>query len=214
MQLISINIGKKETLQNGGKVETTGIYKLPAHESVQITSLGIKEDFIGNAKHHGGPDQAVYVYGLQDYEWWSTELGRTMEAGTFGENLTISGLESGTFNIGDYLHIGAVTLQVTAPRIPCGTFARRMDDPQFVKRFRAAERPGLYCRVTREGMVQAGDEVRLEAYAGETISLVQMYRDYYEKEKSRESLQRHLAAPISIRARADLEAALNRSSSL
>jgi len=210
MQLTSINIGQKQTLQNGDKLEITGIYKFPVHESVQITSLGIKEDFVGSPKHHGGPDQAVYVYGTADYEWWSTELGRTIEAGTFGENLTISELESAKFNIGDYLHVGVVTLQVTAPRIPCSTFAKRMEDPKFVKRFRAAERPGLYCRVIKEGTLTAGDEVRVEAYTGETISLVQMYRDYYEKNKSRETLERHLAAPIAIRARIDLEAELNK----
>ena len=210
MQLTSINIGQKQTLQNGDKLEITGIYKLPVHESVQITSLGIKEDFVGSPKHHGGPDQAVYVYGMKDYEWWSTELGRTIGAGTFGENLTISELESAKFNIGDYLHIGALTLQVTAPRIPCSTLAKRMDDPKFVKRFRSAERPGLYCRVIKEGVVKAGDEVRVEEYTGETISLVQMYRDYYEKDKTRETLQRHLAAPIAIRARVESEAELNK----
>jgi MOSC domain-containing protein YiiM len=214
MQLISINIGQKQTLQNGDKLEITGIYKLPVRESVQITSLGIKEDFVGSPKHHGGPDQAVYVYGMKDYEWWSSELGRTLGAGTFGENLTISELESAKFNIGDYLHVGAITLQVTAPRIPCGTFARRMEDSKFVKHFRSAERPGLYCRVIKEGNIKAGDEVRVEAYTGETISIVQMYRDYYEKDKSRETLERHLAAPISIRARIDLEAELSKLLSL
>jgi MOSC domain-containing protein YiiM len=210
MQLISVNIGQKQSQQNGNKLEITGIYKLPVYESVQITSLGIKEDFIGSPKHHGGSDQAVYVYGTKDYEWWSTELERTIGAGTFGENLTISELESAKFNIGDYLYIGAITLQVTAPRIPCGTFARRMEDPKFVKRFRAAERPGLYCRVIKEGIVTARDEIRVEGYTGETISLVQMFRDYYEKDKSRETLERHLAAPIAIRARVDLEAELNK----
>jgi len=210
MQLTSVNIGQKQTLQSGNKLETTGIFKLPVNRPVQITSLGIEEDFIGSPKHHGGPDQAVYVYGIKDYEWWSAELRREIGAGTFGDNLTISDLESAKFNIGDYLHIGTVTLQVSAPRIPCGTFARRMDDPKFVKRFRAAERPGLYCRVIKTGTVKAGDEVCVEAYTGETISLIQMYRDYYEKGKSEETLRRHLAAPIAIRARIDLEEELSR----
>ncbi len=210
MQLLSVNVGKKQTQQNGDKLETTGIYKIPVQESIQVTSLGIKEDFIGSRKHHGGPDQAVYVYGMKDYEWWSTELGREIGAGIFGDNLTISELESAQFNIGDYLHIGAVTLQVTAPRIPCSTFARRMDDLKFVKRFRAAERPGLYCRVIKEGIVKAGDDVRVEAYTSATISLLEMYREYYEKDKSEETLRRHLAAPIAVRARVDLEADLNK----
>ena len=42
-------------------------------------------------------------------------MGRNLGPGTFGENLTISGLESEKFNIGDMLHIGEVALQVTAP---------------------------------------------------------------------------------------------------
>ena len=156
-------------------------------------------------KDHGGPDQAVYVYGAADYEWWAKELGREIAPGTFGENLTIGDLESASFNIGDYLHMGEVTLQVTAPRIPCATFAARMDDPQWVKKFRHAERPGLYCRVIKEGLTRAGESVSIEKYTGETLSILEMFRDYYEKNKSEETLRRHLKAPIAIRARRDLE---------
>jgi MOSC domain-containing protein YiiM len=143
MNLISVNIGQKRTQQRKNYLETTGIYKFPVHEPVEIKSLGIEQDVICDKKSHGGPDQAVYVYEATDYEWWSRELGREIAPGTFGENLTIRDLESAQFNIGDYLQIGEVTLQVTAPRIPCGTFATRMDDPQWVKKFRRAERPGL-----------------------------------------------------------------------
>jgi MOSC domain-containing protein YiiM len=147
----------------------------------------------------------VYVYGTGDYAWWSNELERELAPGTFGENLTISKLESAQFHVGDYIYIGDVTLQVTAPRIPCGTFAARMQDPQWVKRFRHAERPGLYCRVIREGLVKAGNAVSTKRYAGETISILEMFRDYYEKNKSEETLQRHLNAPIAIRDRRRLE---------
>jgi MOSC domain-containing protein YiiM len=209
MKLLSINIGQKQTQQNGLKLEITGIYKNPANEPVEITALGIRQDFIASSKHHGGPDQAIYVYGQADYQWWSGELGREISAGTFGDNLTISELESAQFNIGDRLHMGSVILEVSAPRIPCKTFARRMADPLFVKKFRHAERPGLYCRVIREGIVQVDDEVTIEKYQekyqGETISIIQMYRDFYAKRKSVETLRRHLNAPIAIRARVDLE---------
>ena len=129
MKLLSINIGQKQTQQNGDKLEITGIYKNPTRESVQITSLGIKEDYIASTKHHGGPDQAIYDYGQADYDWWAKEIGRELSAGTFGDNLTISELESAQFNIGDCLQLGGVILEVTAPRIPCKTFARRMEDP-------------------------------------------------------------------------------------
>lgn len=204
MKLTSVNIGQKRTQQNGEKLETTGIYKLPVSDSVKITKLGIVEDFIGSPKHHGGPDQAVYVYGAADYAWWSKELGKEIAPGTFGDNLTIGDLQSAQFNIGDRLQIGSVILEVTAPRIPCSTLATRMSDPQFVKRFRYAERPGLYCRVMREGFVQTSGIVAVESYHGETISVLQMYRDYYDKNKSEKTIRKHLNAPIAIRARVDL----------
>jgi MOSC domain-containing protein YiiM len=205
MRLISVNIGQKRTQQKGSELETTGIYKIPTGEPVEIRSLGIEDDFICDKKNHGGPDQAIYVYGAADYAWWSKELGKELGPGTFGDNLTISDLESTAFNIGDRLYVGPVVLEVTAPRIPCSTLAARMGEPQFVKKYSRAERPGLYCRVVREGLVRAGDEVKVERYQGETISILQMFRDYYDKHKSEETLRRHLRAPIDIRSRTKLE---------
>ena len=210
MKLISINIGQKRTQQRKDYIEETGIYKLPVNEPVEIKSLGIERDVICDTKHHGGPDQAVYVYGGADYEWWSQQLGREIGPGTFGDNLTVSDLESAQFNIGDLLHIGAVTLQVTSPRIPCGTFATRMDDPQWVKRFKAAEKPGLYCRVIQEGTVKAGDTVIVEKYTGETISLVQMFREFYVKDLGEAVLRRYLNSPIDIRSRTYLAGELEK----
>ncbi|HSM71236.1 MAG TPA: MOSC domain-containing protein [Anaerolineales bacterium] len=210
MELISINIGKERTQQRREYLETTGIYKMPKNGPVEIQSLGIEGDAICDKKHHGGVDQAVYVYGGADYNWWSQELGRNLAPGTFGDNLTVSGLESAQFNVGDCLHIGKVMLQITAPRIPCGTFAARMKDSQWVKKFRAAERPGLYCRVIKEGIVKAGDAVSIEKYTGQTISILQMYRDHYAKELSEDTIRRHLNAPIDIRTRKDMEEELQK----
>jgi MOSC domain-containing protein YiiM len=208
MQLISVNLGQERTLERKDRIEQTGIFKFPTAEPVKMTKLGLEGDVIVSKKHHGGPDQAVYVYGGADYRWWSEELGKEILPGTFGDNLTISDLESTQFNIGDFIQIGEVTLQITAPRIPCATFAARMEDPQWVKRFRYAEKPGLYCRVIKEGFVQAGDTVSIEKYTGETISALEMYRDFYDRNKSEETLRRHLNAPIAIRARRALEAEL------
>jgi len=103
-----------------------------------------------------------------------------------------------------------VTLQVTAPRIPCKTFAARMEDPYWVKKFRHAERPGLYCRVLKEGFVRAGSPVEVERYTDETLSIQQMFRDYYDRNKSEETLRRHLNAPIAIRDRVHLEEELQK----
>src|SRR5688500_4568777 len=114
MNLISVNIGQKRTQQRKNFIETTGIYKLPVQEPVEIKFLGIEQDVICDKKSHGGPDQAIYVYGGADYGWWSRELSKEISPGTFGENLTISNVESAQLNVGDFIHIGNIILQVTA----------------------------------------------------------------------------------------------------
>lgn len=209
MKILSINAGRERTLQSHDKTEVTGIFKFPVQGAVEVTQLGIAEDFIGSPKHHGGPDQALYIYGEADYHWWQGQTSIPLEPGAFGENLTISDLACDQFNVGDVLHIGDVILQVTAPRIPCGTFARRMEDPQWVKKFRHADRPGFYVRVLQEGTITAGDEVRVEKYTGETVSLIEIYRDHYEK-SGEAMLRRQLQAPISIRLRTKLESDLQK----
>ncbi|MEW6286974.1 MAG: MOSC domain-containing protein, partial [Chloroflexota bacterium] len=70
MKLLSINIGKERQQQRKDYVETTGIYKMPVEGPVEITSLGIAGDAICDTKNHGGPDQALYLYGGADYAWW------------------------------------------------------------------------------------------------------------------------------------------------
>ncbi|HXQ33052.1 MAG TPA: MOSC domain-containing protein [Anaerolineales bacterium] len=208
MKLSSVNLGQERTLHRKDRSEQTGIFKFPTAKPVKLTKLGLEGDVIVSKKHHGGPDQAVYVYGGADYKWWSEDLGREILPGMFGDNLTISDLESAQLSIGDFIRIGEVTLQVTAPRIPCATFAARMEDPQWVKKFRYAEKPGLYCRVIKEGLIEVGNAVSIEKYTGETISVLQMFRDYYDRNKSEETLRRHLNAPIAIRAHRALESEL------
>jgi len=205
MQIISINLGKARKIIRKNVERTTGIYKQPVDGPVSATLLGLVNDVIADKKHHGGFDQALYLYGQTDYDWWMNELGRELTPGTFGENLTVSEFKSASFQIGDTLLIGDVILQVTSPRIPCATLSARMDDPKFVKRFRHAERPGLYCRVLQEGTIQTGMTVRVEPYQGQTVSLLDMYRDVYTPDNSESGLRRFLAAPIDERTRAKKE---------
>ncbi|MHB8627092.1 MAG: MOSC domain-containing protein [Aggregatilineales bacterium] len=208
MQLLSVNVGKMQPIENGKKSGKTGIYKIHTSAPVQIGRLGLEGDTIVDTENHGGEDQAVYVFGSIDYEWWSSELGRDLPPGTFGENLTISELESAPVNVGDRLRVGAVLLEVTAPRIPCVTLAARMGDPTFVKRFRHAERPGLYCRVIEPGAVCTGDPVSLAPYQGETVSALDLFRLFYNNNATVAMLRRVLAAPIDIRARREYEVRL------
>ena len=210
MKLISVNIGQERSIPNAKASGKTGIYKIPTQAPVLIASNGIPGDAICNTKHHGGPDQAIYIYGTVDYQWWAQTLGHELEPGTLGENLTISELESASFRVGDLLQIGAVRLQVTSPHQPCATFAARMGDTRFQQQFQQAERPGLYCRVLQGGQVQEGETVHMEPYTGETVTILEMFRDYYIRDLAESRLRHTLAAPISMRARTEKEKQLEK----
>ena len=43
---------------------------------VEIGPLGVIDDAIMDIKNHGGPDQAVYLYGQPDYDFFAEALGR------------------------------------------------------------------------------------------------------------------------------------------
>lgn len=210
VQIFSVNVGEERPIQNGKSSGRSGIFKLPAEGPVLVHYGGLAEDRISDTENHGGLDQAVYLYGAPDYEWWSGELSRDIAPGTFGENLTVGGLQSASASIGDRFRVGSAVLEVTAPRIPCATLSSRMGDPSFVKRFREAERPGLYCRVIREGEVREGEEVSYEPYSGATVGAVEMFRDIFDPEPTEESIRLYLDAPIAERARAHKERQLQK----
>ncbi len=204
----SVNAGAPRGMP--GYEGPTGIFKMPAQGPVTVGREGLAGDYIADTEHHGGPDQAVYLYFIDDYAWWEKTLGRTLVPGTFGDNLTLSGLASADFAIGDRLAVGDVVLEVTAPRIPCNTLARRMQDASFVKAFRDAERPGAYCRVLKEGEVAAGMEVARSPYAGKRVTTVGMFRDHFVARTLDPSRIREvLAAPIAIRERKNWQAFLD-----
>jgi MOSC domain-containing protein YiiM len=139
---------------------TTAIDKRAVVGPVLLGSLGLAGDRQADPRHHGGADQAVYLYADEDADWWATELGRDIPPGLFGENLRTSGIDLSGTRIGQRLLVGgSVVLEVTAPRTPCATFARRMDEEHWVKRFTDRRAPGAYARVVEPGVISAGDEV-------------------------------------------------------
>jgi len=203
----SINRGSRERLDQRSFKGITGIFKRPVAGPVAIGLLGLESDAVVNRKHHGGPDQAVYLYRQEDYDWWTAELGTRVEPGAFGENLTVAGLAEPGAVIGSRMDFGAVVLEVTAPRIPCNTLAARMGDPGFAKRFMAAERPGLYCRVIRPGILKTGAPFTVAPYTGDQVSTLDIFRARYRRLGEAE-LRRFLAAPIDARTRAAYQPAL------
>lgn len=185
-----------------GYTAPSGIRKRAVLKPVHVGRLGLAGDTVVDGDNHGGADQAVYVFGSEDYDWWSQQRRRVLEPGTFGENLTVDGLESANFAVGDRLEIGSgVVLEVTAPRTPCRKLAARMADPRFNERFRAMERPGFYCRVIAEGEVRMGDAVSHTPYDGERVGIIELFRDHFAGRPPEAALRRFLAAPLADRLR-------------
>ena len=206
--ITSINIGQPQTIP--GKSAKTGIYKRPTEGEVTITRDGLEGDAILDRRHHGGKDQAVYVYFADDYEWWSGQLNTEIGPGVFGENLPIAGIAGRTVAIGDRFIIDEVVLEVTSHRTPCMVFAARMGDPKFVKRFHQAGRPGAYCRVIKPGAFHAGEPVRHEPFEGDRITVAEMMALDGVREIDPEFMQRALKLPLHHKTREDYQDRLAR----
>jgi MOSC domain-containing protein YiiM len=211
MRVGSINIGMPRTVDMGAGPESTAIFKTSVDGPIAVTEDGLAGNAVGDTEHHGGPDQALYLYFGADYAHWERLLDRPLEPGVFGDNLTIEGtsersstVSSNELWVGDQVTVGPVTLEVTAPRIPCGTFSRRMELPaSFIEHFRTELRPGVYARVLEPGEVTVGDHVTL-IEGPRTVSIVEMV-ELWGTRPDIETIDRLLAAPIAERDRADFE---------
>lgn len=145
-----------------GRIGRTGIDKRPQTGVVPVGTLGIDGDVQADTKHHGGVDKALYAYAEHEAQAWAERLGRPVPAGLFGENLRVAGVETTAAVIGETWRIGAdVVVEVTMPRTPCATFAHRMGEERWVRRFTDAGLVGAYLRVRAPGDVRAGDTIEV-----------------------------------------------------
>ncbi|PYY36169.1 MOSC domain-containing protein [Curtobacterium sp. MCJR17_055] len=165
-----------QLLRDSGTIGVTAIDKRPVPGPVRVRPLGLHADVQADRKHHGGEDQAVYVYADEDAAYFAGQLDRPIPPGLFGENLRTSGIDVTGLVIGERWRIGEVLeLEATIPRTPCGTFARRMGIDKWVKRFAEEGRPGAYFRVKRSGPVAAGDTVTVLARPEHGVTIGQMF---------------------------------------
>ncbi len=159
-RVLSVNVGEPQTVNYRGTDITSAIWKEPVDGRIAARGINLDGDCQADRTVHGGVDKAIYAYSREDYEWWESELGRPLAPGTFGDNLTITGLDPSAALIGERWRVGSAVLEVSEPRFPCYKLGVRMDDPRrFLKRFAAALRPGTYLRIVTEGEIGAGDEI-------------------------------------------------------
>ena len=210
MGVVSVNISSliEDASQIFGSKVKTGIYKRPQSGRVKVDFSGLEGDVICNSKHHGGADQAVYAYSMEDYVFWRQLLNYLPKPGAFGENLTLSGLDFSSLCIGDILILPDLKLQVTAPRIPCRTLSSALKRKDFAQEFIKANRPGAYLRVIQEGTVGESDDVKLKSFEnGERVKLTKFFKDI-RKTLTRRELEKYLRLPIDTRSRKSFETRL------
>jgi MOSC domain-containing protein YiiM len=184
----SVNVGALQS-PNPAKPSTsgTGIYKTPVDGPVRVRvpqpknsgpgQSGLAGDVICDIKHHGGPDQAVYAYAREDLDWWGELLGRELPDGMFGENLTTEGLNLTDAVIGECWRIGdELVLQASCPRIPCATFATKMAEPRWIKRFTEVGVTGVYLRVVTPGEVRGGDKIEVLTRPAHGVTIATYFR--------------------------------------
>jgi MOSC domain-containing protein YiiM len=180
-KLLAVNVGSPRAIEWLGRREATSIWKSPVDGRVPVRGVHVAGDDQADREVHGGPDKAVYAYAREDLDWWERELGRELEDGNFGENLTVSGVDVTGAVVGERWQVGSAVLEVAQPRIPCWKLGARMEDSSFPVHFAAAGRPGAYLRIVEEGEIGAGDEVRVGAKPEHGLTVGDVARIYHQE---------------------------------
>jgi len=163
----------------------SGIDKRPVEGPVSVRAPGHKGavggglagDAVCDRANHGGDDQAVYAYAREDLDQWQGILGRSLASGSFGENLTTTGIDVTGALVGERWRIGEhLVLAVTSPRLPCLTFAVWLEQQGWVRTFTKRAIPGAYLRVVEPGPVEAGDRIEVIDKPQHSVTIGLMFR--------------------------------------
>jgi MOSC domain-containing protein YiiM len=189
-KVLSVNVGRPREFEYNGRPAKSAIWKSPVAGRVRARGVNLDGDDQADRKAHGGFDKAVYAYALEDVRWWERELGRSLQYGEFGENLTTEGIAANDALVGERWAIGTAVLEVSEPRVPCWRLGVRMDDQMFVRRFTEALRPGAYLRIIGEGDLGAGDEIRVIHRPDHGLTIRDVFRIYT---RDRDEVERIIA---------------------
>lgn len=189
MQVVSVNVGGASRLSFDGDRLSTGIFKSPVVAPAFLTPTGFRGDVQVDRENHGGEDKAVCVYERAHLDDWADRLGLPFPAGTFGENLTVTGMQEDEVRIGDVYAIGASEVQVSQPRQPCHKLAKKIGDLEFANQVIEGGQTGFYFRVLKTGHIAPGDSIETVSRNPEACTIDFANRVFY----------RHLDGPSGIK---------------
>jgi MOSC domain-containing protein YiiM len=177
-KVLSVSVGLPREFEYNGRPARSAIWKSPVAGRVAARGVNLAGDDQADRRAHGGPDKAVYAYAVEDLRWWAQEIGRPLQHGELGENLTTEGIDANGALVGERWTIGTTVLEVSEPRVPCWRLGVRMNDKLFPRRFTEALRPGAYLRILVEGDVGAGDEIQVLERPDHELSVRDVLRIY------------------------------------
>jgi MOSC domain-containing protein YiiM len=176
MKISSLHVGLPQRITWQGNEVLTSIFKTRVDGTLKVEKTNLEGDRPSDLSVHGGPDKAVYAYSLDVYDWWRKELKlSTLAEGSFGENLTVSGLDESQLCLGDRLRVGTAELEVCQPRLPCFKLGIRFNDMGILKTFMKSGRPGIYFRVWKEGQLSVGDDLQMIFEEPQRVPLVSLF---------------------------------------
>ena len=120
--MLSVNVGQVAPY-SVGTGNRSAIVKAPVKGPVAVRGVNLEGDDQADRRVHGGPQQAVYAYARESYEWREGELGRELAPGTFGENLTAPARASAGPRRA-HAHVGAAFHGTRVARARCATERR------------------------------------------------------------------------------------------
>jgi MOSC domain-containing protein YiiM/ferredoxin-NADP reductase len=195
-RLLSLNVGLPRDVAWRGKMVHTAIWKTPVQSRHVARRLNIDGDGQGDLAGHGGEHRAVFVYQIDSYRYWQSQLGRSdFSYGQFGENFTVDGLPDGEVCIGDRYRTGSAVFEVTQPRVTCYRVGIRMNEPQITALLVSHGRPGFYFRVIEEGEVEAGEEIVQLTAGPERMTIAEVNALLCTPGHSRSQLERAVRIP-------------------
>ena len=197
MKIISVNLGLPRRVLHHDREVITSIFKSPVTDPVMLRFLNLEGDRQSDLRVHGGRHKALYAYPFEHYDYWRDQLPEAdLSWGNFGENLTTEGLHEQDTLIGDVYRVGAATVKVTQPRMPCYKLGIRFGRDDMLKRFLASGRSGIYFSVVQEGLVDRGDVIEKISSAPEGISIADVTRAYAYSRENVELVRRIVSAQV------------------
>ena len=190
MQVKTVNIGERQTVEWRGKKVETGIYKFPVDGSILLEQEDVVGDHVVDRRYHGGVDKACYLYSADHYPFWQSLYPDVdWQPGMMGENVTIEGFSEKRIQIGDIYALGDAIVQVSQPRQPCFKLGIRVGTQKVIKTFINNPYPGVYVKIIRAGKVKAGDGFELRERLHNSIGLLEVWDLLYKADLDEDLLE-------------------------